>query len=59
MPVRSGKQFIEDLRKRPREVWLRGERVHDGTTPPAFKLMRKTILPLYAEKLSRAETRSL
>ena len=29
MPVRSGKRFIEDLRKRPREVWLRGERVHD------------------------------
>ena len=47
MPVRSGKQFIEDLRKRPREVWLRGERVHDVTTHPAFKRPIERLAALY------------
>ena len=37
MSVRSGKQFIEGLRQRPREVWLRGKRVEDPTTHPAFR----------------------
>ncbi|SFF54554.1 4-hydroxyphenylacetate 3-monooxygenase, oxygenase component [Blastococcus tunisiensis] len=34
--VRSGKEYVEGLRARPREVWLRGERVDDVTAHPAF-----------------------
>jgi anthranilate 3-monooxygenase (FAD) / 4-hydroxyphenylacetate 3-monooxygenase len=34
--VRTGAQLIAGLRARPREVWLRGKRVEDVTTHPAF-----------------------
>ncbi|MCK8647134.1 4-hydroxyphenylacetate 3-monooxygenase, oxygenase component [Mycobacterium colombiense] len=34
--IRTGAQFQERLAKTPREVWLRGERVDDVTTHPAF-----------------------
>ena len=47
MPVRTGKQFIEGLRQRPREVWLRGERIGDPTAHPAFKRPVETIARLY------------
>ena len=33
MPARTGRQYIEGLREQRREVWLRGERVKDVTTP--------------------------
>ncbi len=36
MPVRNGRQFIDGLKSRKREVWLRGERIDDVTTHPAF-----------------------
>lgn len=36
MPVRTGQQFIDGLKKLNPEVWLRGERVADVTTHPAF-----------------------
>ncbi len=47
MPVRTGKQFIEGLRSRPREVWLRGERVRDVTSHPAFKRPVERLAHLY------------
>src|SRR3954463_6802379 len=47
MPARTGKQFIEGLRARPREVWLRGERIGDPTTHPAFKRPVETLAHLY------------
>jgi anthranilate 3-monooxygenase (FAD) / 4-hydroxyphenylacetate 3-monooxygenase len=34
--VRTGAELIAGLRARPREVWLRGKRVEDITTHPAF-----------------------
>jgi len=36
MTVRTGAQFTERLQARPRDVWVRGERVADVTTHPAF-----------------------
>lgn len=36
MTIRTGAQYLADLKRRPREVWLRGERVKDVTTHPAF-----------------------
>lgn len=36
MTIRTGAQFIEGLRARPRDVWVRGERVEDVTAHPAF-----------------------
>ena len=47
MPVRNGKQFIQDLKKRPREVWLRGERIHDVTAHPAFKRPVERLAQVY------------
>ena len=37
MGVRTGAQYIERLKNSSREVWLRGSRVEDVTTHPAFK----------------------
>lgn len=36
MGIRTGREYINGLRKNPREVWLRGKRVEDVTTHPAF-----------------------
>lgn len=36
MPARTGSQFIAGLKARPREVWVRGERVRDVTEHPVF-----------------------
>ncbi len=47
MPARTGKQFIEGLRSRPRDVWLRGERIGDPTAHPAFKRPIERVAELY------------
>ena len=47
MPVRDGKQFIEGLKARPREVWLNGERVEDVTEHPALKRSVQQLARLY------------
>lgn len=47
MPARTGKQFIEGLRARPREVWLHGKRVEDVTTHPSFRKPVEQIARLY------------
>ncbi len=36
MGIRTGHEYIEGLRTGQREVWLRGQRVEDVTTHPAF-----------------------
>jgi len=36
MGIRTGNEYLAGLRERPREVWLRGQRVADVTTHPAF-----------------------
>jgi len=47
MPIRTGAQYIEGVKKRPREVWLRGQRVDDVTTHPAFVRPMQQIARLY------------
>ncbi len=37
MPAKTGTQYIDGLSQRPREVWIRGERVEDVTTHPALR----------------------
>jgi len=47
MGIRTGKQFIDGLKNRPRDVWVRGERVDDVTTHPAFKGAVEQLAALY------------
>lgn len=47
MAVRTGTQFIERVQKRPREVWLRGERIGDVTRHPAFVRPLEQLARLY------------
>ena len=36
MAVRSGREFIEGLRRTPREVWIAGRRIDDVAADPVF-----------------------
>ena len=47
MPIRNGHQYIEGLRKRPREVWIDGARVEDVTGHPALRRPLHRIAHLY------------
>ena len=47
MPVRTGKQYIDGLKSRPRDVWLRGECIRDVTSHPAFAAPMRQIAKLY------------
>lgn len=47
MPIRTGAQYIEGVKQRPREVWLRGERIDDVATHPAFAAPLRQIARLY------------
>src|SRR5579884_3952735 len=47
MPIRSGRQYIDDLMRRPREVWVNGERIDDVTKYPAFRSPIEQIAHLY------------
>ncbi|SFL39473.1 4-hydroxyphenylacetate 3-monooxygenase, oxygenase component [Geodermatophilus ruber] len=47
MPIRTGAQYIDRLRSTPREVWVRGTRVDDVTTHPAFAAPVRQIARLY------------
>jgi anthranilate 3-monooxygenase (FAD)/4-hydroxyphenylacetate 3-monooxygenase len=47
MAVRTGRQYIDGLKARPREVWLRGERIDDVTTHPAFVRPMQNLARLY------------
>jgi anthranilate 3-monooxygenase (FAD)/4-hydroxyphenylacetate 3-monooxygenase len=47
MGIRSGAQYIEGLRKRPRNVWLDGERIGDVSAHPAFAPAVAAIAGLY------------
>jgi aromatic ring hydroxylase len=37
MALRNGQEFIEGLRRNPREVWVAGRRVEEITTDPVFR----------------------
>jgi 4-hydroxyphenylacetate 3-monooxygenase oxygenase component len=47
MPARSGGEFIEGLRRHPREVWVAGRRIDDVTTDPVFRRPVQSIAALY------------
>lgn len=47
MPVRTGSQYIDGLRRKPREVWLNGARVDDVTVHPALRRPIQSIARLY------------
>jgi 4-hydroxyphenylacetate 3-monooxygenase len=47
MPVRSGQQYIDQLSENPAEVWIRGEKVADVTTHPAFQNGVRSLASLY------------
>jgi len=47
MPVRTGKQYIDGLKSRPRDVWLRGKCIRDVTSHPAFAAPMRQIAKLY------------
>ena len=47
MPARTGQEYINGLKERPREVWIDGERVKDVTTHPALHNGVKSVAALY------------
>ena len=47
MGIRTGAQYLDGLRRRPREVWIRGQRVDDVSMHPAFAKPARHIAKLY------------
>ena len=47
MPARTGQQYMDGLSKHPAEVWIRGEKVDDVTTHPAFRNGVRSLAALY------------
>jgi 4-hydroxyphenylacetate 3-monooxygenase oxygenase component len=47
MAVRNGQQFIDGLRRAPREVWAAGRKIADVTTDPMFARPVRSIAELY------------
>jgi 4-hydroxyphenylacetate 3-monooxygenase len=47
MPVRTGQQYIEGLKKQPPNLWIQGERVKDPTVHPAFRNIIHSVADLF------------
>ena len=47
MPARTGEEYLCGLREQRRAVWIRGERVEDVTTHPAFRHGAQSVAALY------------
>ena len=47
MPARTGQEYINGLKDRPREVWLDGEQVKDVTSHPALRNGVRSVAALY------------
>jgi 4-hydroxyphenylacetate 3-monooxygenase len=47
MPARTGAQYLQGLRDRPRELWYEGQRVQDPTEHPAFRNIARSVAALY------------
>ncbi len=47
MPARTGAQFLQGLRERPRELWIDGARVADPVEHPAFRNVVRSVAALY------------
>ena len=54
MAARSGQQFIDGLRRAPREVWAAGRKIADVTTDPMFARPVRSIAELYDLQVSPA-----
>lgn len=52
MAPRSGSEFVEGLRRNPREVWVEGRRVDDVTADPVFRRPVQAIARLYDLQVS-------
>jgi aromatic ring hydroxylase len=47
MALRSGAEYIEGLRRSPRETWVGGRRVDDVTADPVFRRPVQSIAELF------------
>ncbi|MBI4641697.1 MAG: 4-hydroxyphenylacetate 3-monooxygenase, oxygenase component [Candidatus Tectomicrobia bacterium] len=47
MPARTGEQYIDRLKAKPPNLWIRGERVKDPTEHPAFRNVTRSVAALY------------
>ncbi len=47
MGIRTGQQYIDSLRARPRDVWVQGQRVDDVTAHPTFAASVRQLARLY------------
>ena len=47
MAVRNGSDYVEGLRRRPRDVWVSGRRVTDVADDPVFRRPIQAIAKLY------------
>ena len=47
MPARTGAQFLQGLRDRPRDLWIDGRRVPDPVEHPAFRHVLRSVAALY------------
>jgi 4-hydroxyphenylacetate 3-monooxygenase oxygenase component len=59
MALRSGAEFIEGLRRAPREVWVAGRRVDDVTADPVFARPVQSIARLYDLQVSPAHREAM
>ena len=50
MAPRRGSEFIDGLRRSPREVWVAGRRVDDVTSDPVF---RRPVQPSHSSMTCR------
>jgi 4-hydroxyphenylacetate 3-monooxygenase oxygenase component len=52
MAVRNGEEFIEGLRRQPREVWASGRKIIDVTSDPVFARPIRAMAELYDLQVS-------
>ena len=57
MPARTGQQYIDGLKERPKEVWIRGEKVKDVTAHPAFAGGVRSLAPSTTYSTTRSSRR--
>ncbi|EGL83113.1 4-hydroxyphenylacetate 3-monooxygenase, oxygenase subunit [Caldalkalibacillus thermarum TA2.A1] len=55
MPARTGKEYIEGLKKAKNNVWIHGEKVEDVTEHPAFKNVVNSVAELYDLQYEKPE----
>lgn len=55
MPAKTGKEYIEGLKKANNNIYIHGERVEDVTVHPAFKNVIKSMANLYDLQYEKPE----